>query len=243
MNIIEFFLDIIYPPENHCLVCGRKLTIFSELTGLCQECLSNIHFITESCSRCGREVEDKRNICSYCKTFEPAYDFIHSGASYDGITRQMLLEFKFKQRKELKKPLVELLSFTFREYFKDYGIDYIVPVPMHYLRKRLRGFNQASLMAEGLARKVNIQCLPGALQRVKEGAPLFQHGLKERRNIISGSFAPGEESPLIEGANIMIVDDIYTSGTTVNEVSTVLRERCRVNKIYVLTVARARFKG
>jgi ComF family protein len=115
--------------------------------------------------------------------------------------------------------------------------DLIIPVPLHPKRLRWRGFNQSALLARQISRMYGIPMDPFVLRREHETAPQTQLVEDERRRNVRGAFALHRDRS-VDGKSILLVDDVYTSGATVNECSRVLR-RSGAKEVFVVTLARA----
>ena len=122
------------------------------------------------------------------------------------------------------------------EFFPDHSFDTIVPVPLHPKRLRWRGFNQAVLLGREVSRLWRIPMDPFILSRSRETPPQTQLAEEERRRNVRRAFAPNPEKSL-EGKSLLLVDDVYTSGATVNECSRALL-RAGAKEVHVLTLAR-----
>lgn len=123
-----------------------------------------------------------------------------------------------------------------QEFLNEWRVDLIVPVPLHPRRLRWRGFNQSLLLAKQVSRRYEVPMDPFVLYRKRETAPQTQLAEDERRRNVRGAFATGPEKPL-KGKSLLLVDDVYTSGATVNECSRVLLH-AGAKEVYVLTLAR-----
>lgn len=151
--------------------------------------------------------------------------------------RQVVQKFKYGRKVSLGKPLGRLLARGAAEFITQWPIDVIMPVPLHPKRLRWRGFNQSLLLARQISRTYGTPTEPFMLRRVKETPPQTQLTEDERRKNMRGAFAlHGEKS--LKDKTVLLVDDIYTSGATVNECSQTLR-RGGAKEVYVLTLARA----
>ena len=126
-----------------------------------------------------------------------------------------------------------------RDFVTESHIDLIIPVPLHPKRLRWRGFNQAVLLARQVSRVSNIPLDPFVLCRLRETPPQTQLGEDERRTNVRGAFMLHPEKQ-IDNKNVLLVDDVYTSGATVNECSRTLTKG-GAKQVYVLTFARTVF--
>jgi len=241
MKFFSQLLDLFYPPPERCLYCGAPY-FSTEIYGLCGDCIEKITFIDRYCPVCGRALNNSEDeLCGECKEFQYYFDFARSTAIYTGLLREIILQLKYDHYLELQEPLIELLYLYFKYYFKSQMIDYIVPIPLHQERLAERGFNQAELLARGLAWRTGLPLLTGAINRVKNNPPLYQYTPEERKGFIKGSFRiePGKKE-LLKNSSVLLIDDILTTGTTVNEVSCLLKKIALVNSVKVLTLASAR---
>ena len=146
-------------------------------------------------------------------------------------------KFKYGRKVSLGKPLGRLMARGCQEFLLESGADLIVPVPLHPKRLRWRGFNQSVLLARQISRACDMPMDPFVLVRHRETPPQTQLTEEERRKNMRGAFSLNPDRP-IEDKKILLIDDIYTSGATVNECSRTLR-RGGAADVYVLTLARA----
>lgn len=235
----SLIMDIIYPPQNKCLNCNIVIKR-KEIRGICADCLSKIDFVLNYCNVCGRELES--SLCKDCEERLPAFDRARSVAVYQGIIRDLILQFKYYDRSDLVIPLSDLLTLYFCEYYVNLSIDYIVPIPLHEKRKKERGYNQAGLLAQELEKEIKIPVLSNYLLRVKNTCPLYNLNLSERRQTLKGGFKLKKDNVCkqkVRDSTILLIDDIFTTGTTVNEASLVLKDKGGVGHVYVLTLATA----
>ncbi|MCG8513928.1 MAG: ComF family protein [Halanaerobiales bacterium] len=233
MALLKKILDLIYPPQEYCYNCSKRID-YSELNHLCVTCLKKIDFIEEFCEKCGRELADGEEICAGCLATEPVYSLARSIAVYEGIFRDLIIKYKYTGKKELYRPFSHLMLPYFNLYFKEKGIDYIIPIPLHQNREKKRGFNQVGLMAGELTQLTGIPLLAG-LVRVKDSPPLYNLSTEERLRVITGCFNIVANANLRD-KTILLVDDILTTGTTVNEASAVLLNQGKARAVYVLTL-------
>lgn len=241
MKILEILKDLVYPEKPVCLACERRYD-HSEIEGICDRCLARFSFITESCPVCGREVIPATLIegqpCPECKEERPPYNFARSVFTYSGYAREVLLEYKYGHRPDLAEPFSQMLFLYYDEYFADKDIDYLIPVPMHGERKNYRGYNQAARLAESLSPKIKVE-YKDVLLRVKNSLPLYTLTKKARKMELEGAFELKEDvfPDIFAGKNILIVDDIITTGTTTFEISHFVLEEMGAANVYVLTAA------
>lgn len=213
-----------FPPR--CPVCGDFKIPWESST--CQACVGRLRLITGPvCMGCGRELsDDRREYCENCETRQVSFERNFAVWQYEKWMKKSIADFKYNGRKENGFFYIQYMAHTYGKQLLRYGVTALVPVPISVKRRRFRGFNQAELLAKGLAEALGIEVLP-LLRRVKHTLP--QSGLtpEERRRNLSGSFAwdetiAGRLRQLPE--TVALVDDIFTTGTTMEACTTVLRE-------------------
>lgn len=217
---------------------------------LCPYCLENFTPLpSPCCTKCGEPFKsrsDENHLCSDCITRKKHFLFARAFAVYDGAVLELIHTYKYKGKTRLAKPMAALLYDTFIRHFSKAGIDTAIAVPLHEKRLRNRGFNQALLMIRHWNKIVQNNTQPanpkitvetGALVRRKN--TVTQTGLERTRRIknIKNAFAV-KSFDQIAGKNVLLVDDVFTTGSTVEECARVL-DNAGAAGIYVLTLARA----
>jgi len=226
----EILLDILFPPL--CLNCQRYLEQRDKL--ICQPCLSLVKLNnTLFCPVCRARLAENKRICHYDSPY-----FLAAAGNYDDPVLQNLIHYlKYKYFKNLAPTLAELAIKYIGNCKLEIGNFIVVPIPLHPKRERQRGFNQAKLIAEVVAKKFDSELFEG-LKRVKNNKP--QVGLKDneaRIKNMAGCFKI-ENPERVKGRNILLVDDVFTSGATMSETAKVLKEN-GAQKIIALVIAKA----
>lgn len=233
-------LDILFPPI--CLNCQKPIDDRNKL--ICEKCLSLIKLNnTFFCPVCRARLPENKKICHY----DSHYLLAAAGNYDDSVLRNLIHCFKYKNFKSLAPILgglnlkyVEILNLNLKSFV-------IVPIPLHPKKERQRGFNQAKLIAEFLSKKLNLELIE-PLKRVKNTEPQVKlKDQNERIKNISGCFEINPHTNFrygmgvknsIKGKNILLIDDVFTSGATVNEAVRVLKQN-GARKITVLVLAKA----
>jgi ComF family protein len=234
-SLFEAIKDLLFPP--HCLGCRQRLDS-SQPPLFCDDCGANLAFIRSPlCLCCGVPfVSGSDHLCGDCLTENHAFDMARALLSYRPPASDLIRSLKFNGNLAGISTLKELI--THEKLLDSYAEpEIILPVPLHPSRLRERGFNQALVIAQG--------CLPNWKEKIETGLLLRhrpttpQSGLsgKERRRNLKNVFSlAGPEK--VAGARILLVDDVYTTGSTVNECSRVLRG-AGAKRIEVFTLARS----
>lgn len=239
-NILEDLFrgitNLVYPP--YCTICGKKI-ITKEFNPLCPECIGKIKWnLPPFCSICGRNTVIELfpiNICLECKKQHHFFDRAWSVSLYEGIMRECIHKFKYERRFELIYFFERILE-EFIKKFINIGIfDYIFPIPLHPKKLREREFNQALLIAEPIAKKFKKKILLRNIYRKKYTLPQSELKAEDRRKNIKGAFVIKNTRQIVN-KNIFIIDDILTTGATVDECAKLFKES-GANIIEVLTIA------
>lgn len=177
---------------------------------------------------------DRGSSCIDCSTDSGKLEWLESWGIYKGSLERVIHAFKFERHDFLGEPLGVLLAEPLRER-GDLDFDVIVPVPMHRGKERDRGYNQAELLARSLGSRTGIEVRRGALRKTRPSQTQSQLPRAERAANVRGSFAAGEE---VSGLHILLVDDICTTGETVEACAKALRKAGAV-KVCAAVIARA----
>lgn len=220
----QVLLDLLFPPRCvHCEQAGQWL---------CQECLGKIRQVRAPfCRRCGSP--GSAGICNKCRAHPPAFDVGHAIALYEEPTRTIIHHLKYKNGRWLAPILGELLQAEFRKL--EWQVDCIVPVPLHNQREKERGFNQARLLAQELARREGLPLETSLLQRIRHTPS--QTGLDPAGRLanVAGAFACREVSRA--SGQILLVDDVLTTGATMSACAQALKVG-GASRVYALALAR-----
>ncbi len=239
MNLIRLLLDFILPTAcSHCRSpIGDSLIPF-----FCATCWSDFSLITgAACPGCGRPFDSPEalthspeHVCSACRQKPPVFDQALSIGYFEGSLREAIHQFKYRPCRSLGKPLALWMVKNIRPHS---SIDCIMPVPLHRERLRHRGFNQSLILAHEIGKAFSIPLSFDNLVRVRPTRPQVDLSGEERIKNVSRAFSllrPEE----IDGKDVVLVDDVFTSGATMNECSLVLK-KAGASKVTAVTLARA----
>jgi ComF family protein len=251
-NLVQEFIKKIVSTSVHDNYYLDNIPkVFDKLMApfLCPICSSGFLLVeSPKCSRCGmmfksRQGED--HICGECLDSPKRFQMARSAGIYKDTLMAVIHCFKYKGKIQLSRPLGTLLFAAFGSFWDKMNIDLIVPVPLHSKKLRMRGFNTSFLLVKdwvGIAKFLNVR-LPvipvdtNVLARRRWTEPQTGLGRKERSANIKNAFNMSDGSK-ISGKRILIVDDVYTTGATVNECAKVLLKG-GAGRVDVLTLARA----
>lgn len=225
----------VFPPR--CPVCGRLRFPWEAST--CMGCADKLHFIREPvCLACGREIaEEEREYCPECEKVRPVIVRNFAVWQYDREMKRSITDFKYGGRTEYTSFYVRNFVKSYGTQFKKLGIRVLVPVPCSKKRKRFRGFNQAEVFARALAKELGCEvCM--LLKRTRDTLPQNALDPKERRKNLVNAFAwdtnAAAELSGRPGA-VAVVDDIYTTGNTMNSCAAVLLQH-GIAEVYGISI-------
>ena len=231
-------LDALFPPR-----CGGCGTFSGPI--FCEKCAPDLcEIVPPCCAQCGRVFDALARgaeICARCREHPPAFERARACWIYEGPPRLAIHRFKYNRRYAMAPRLVQQMAQTpaARAMLWDWQPDILVPVALHASRARARGFNQSALLARelGLARDLPALDL---LRRTRRTPPQVGLSLKERRRNVRAAFAVNEalwRNHKGAGARILLIDDVFTTGATLDECARVLRD-AGAGAVAALTVAR-----
>jgi ComF family protein len=161
-------------------------------------------------------------------------DCIRGVVLFEGVVRKAIHELKYRGRTELAMPLAELMVPAWGSGL--FPVECLIPVPLHPRRLRERGYNQAALIAEGLAKRIRLPVSLGALARSRMTEPQTQLRAAQRQTNVAGAFTA--TSPTVAGRSVMLVDDVCTTGATLQACADALRS-AGVERVFAMTLARS----
>ncbi len=230
--------DLLFPPV--CLGCGGVVEAGSPLRHVCEHCAPTITRVrAPHCETCGHPffgaVEGER-ICPHCEGLRPAYGRAKTVTLFKGAGRQLVLELKYHQGFYVLADMAALL--VANPDLVDYVAGAVlVPVPMHPRKLRDRGFNQSLLWAEEIAKVVGAGTVVAELlERVQDSESQTAYDRRTRRARMKNAFAGGNGAAITAESRYILVDDVFTTGSTLNACALALRDAGAVS-LDVLTFA------
>lgn len=246
MNIQKLSLDFLYPPR--CPVCGEIIDS-ADREGLYEgnpgyknfvhkDCFEKLPFIIGNvCEKCGILMDSDERYCTTCRERERFFDSCRGVFLYDGAAREAILNVKYLHKKEY----CDFFSYAACERLSDrigaIAPDVILPVPVHPDRMKKRGYNQAAVLARGISSYTGIPVREDILGRNKNTQMQKALTPAERKRNLADAFTM--EVPLPEGTRVLLVDDIYTTGATVEACAALLKQNgaSRVDVLCITTAS------
>ncbi len=230
-------LRILYPAN--CILC--KIPLLLDELHLCLLCRQRIQPLPKPhCLKCARPIPpyDIYTTCSSCRTERPCFDRGFALVEFDETTKSIFHQIKFQKKPWLFEIFSGLLQNSFSSFeFKNYEL--MIPVPLDFMREQKRGFNQALIIAKMLKRldPTRELLIPNLIKKTKKTAPQSRLRRNERLKNLSGAFKL-KELNLVRGKNILLIDDIITTGSTINECARLLKEN-GAERVDFFTIARS----
>ena len=217
-----------YPQK--CPFCGKI-----EKQRICKECRKKILPVEEPrCKKCGKPIrEAEKEYCYDCTMIRHVFEEGRSIWIHKEPVSRAVYALKYQNRRIYAKAFGEEMADQYGYYLREEKVELIVPVPLHRKKMRIRGYNQAALLAEVLGEITGISVDEDILVRVKNTKPLKQLNDKERRRSIRGAFSVRKS---VWAKTIVLIDDIYTTGSTLDEAARVLL-KAGAEKVYFLTIS------
>lgn len=228
-DIKECLLALFFP--RRCAVCDGIVT---GRGCICRECAPKIRFLPENiCMVCGKIVKEGKVLCYDCSRKEHA--FIRNFAVFVyGDVRESLYRFKYSSRAEYAEYYAASAYKRLGTQLRQLNAQALVPIPLHPSKKRKRGYNQAEEFARELSRLSGIPVRTDLIKRKKRTKPLKTLNVSERQNNLKKAFLFTQNDVKLN--TIILVDDIYTTGATLDAVASVCHE-AGIAQIYGVTVA------
>lgn len=249
MEFAHKIINKLFP--SRCIVCQQTVDIpvpssaaGEQFIEICSDCYQALPHNQPCCHRCSLPLaDDIKNevLCGRCLKNTPEFDYSYSLFRYEGNIINLIHQLKFKEKITYTRSLGELLAkVVYEKILQQQGRpECIIPVPLHDSRLRSRGYNQSTEISRAISKRTGITIDQNVVTRQR--STRMQTGLKsvERRQNIRGAFRIFEN---VSYKHVLVVDDVITTGSTVNELATVLK-RNGIKKVGVLSIARAPLKS
>lgn len=230
--MLEKIAKVFFP--DVCPICGKVLKKGQKI---CKECGEEIVIIEEpKCVKCGKPLTDSGKL--YCADCNKKKHFFEKGVSvfeYSGTLRESIHRFKYENTREYADFYGSVAGRKYGKIFRQWGIDIIIPVPMYNKKVRRRGYNQAEVFAKAVSAYTGINMEEKILVRIKDTVPQKELSDEQRKENLSKAFAVDADK-LCGVRNVLLVDDIYTTGSTIDACAKLLLA-AGVEKVYFLCIS------
>lgn len=231
--------ELLFPSNIYCICCGNLIN-HTRPYALCDDCLENIRWANgRVCQVCGKVMSDdnQETICDDCQNNTHYFDKGYTCMVYGQREKEMVHKYKFNGAAYMGEKLGQIL--LDRILIEDLTVDLVTAVPMHPKKLKKRGYNQAELMAKVVAKGLEVEYNNQVLVRKNYKNPMNKLGAEERHKNIAGAYGSNSnstETAVLQGKRVLLIDDVYTTGSTADECSKLLKEQ-GAEKVYVLTLA------
>ena len=237
-SILTGLTDIIFP--RNCILCRRYHPATAH-DPLCPPCREAVPWNKPPfCVRCSRHLDSltEESLCPSCRAHPPHFDEGWALVNYDGPVRDLLLRFKFHDKTSIRLTFTTILKEFIARYtlrFPDAAM--VIPMPLHPTRLRERGYNQAALLGACMAQELNLPLMENTLQRQRHTLRQSELPAKDRWTNISGAFTinPVFAADIV-GREVLLVDDILTTGATASEAAKTLKD-AGASRVIIITLA------
>lgn len=228
-DILEIILNILYPKK--CPIC-HKIPENTE-NMICKSCWLRLSFTGKHyCMKCGKPVLPEEEYCEECGRRRRNFTQGRSLLVYNETMKASMIRFKYGGRREYGDFYARLICVFGKKQILEWNPDLILPVPLHRRKKSARGFNQAEYLAKKIGKKLGIPVASHVLKKVKNTRSQKKLDAEKRRKNLRNAFAANED---FTGLKILIIDDVYTTGSTMDEIALVLKEK-GAEKVYFFTI-------
>lgn len=230
-TFLGILTDLIYP--RRCPVCDRAVSPFGSL--VCETCKEAFEYVKEPyCMKCGKKLEEEETeYCHDCMRHRHLFDRGRALCSYRSIS-DSIYRFKYKGRQEYAAYYAVCMEQSLGNWIRRCRPDALIPVPIHTSKRRARGYNQAEVLAKELGKRLGIPVETNLIKRVRKTVPMKELSVYNRQNNLKRAFKICHND--VKLSTIVIIDDIYTTGSTIDAMSYELR-RAGVKRIYFVTLA------
>lgn len=225
----EALCNLFFP--RRCPICD---VVVVHGRDICKECEERVPLIGEPvCKRCGKPLTDERSeLCGDCSRKRHYFKQGKAVFLYQKGMKQSMYRFKYAGRREYATYYARVAAENYGVWIKRHGIGLIVPVPMYLPKKRKRGYNQAEVFARSLGAELELPVGAKIIRRVKNTVPQKALNDRQRKDNVKGAFQL--DANIVEYSKILLVDDIYTTGSTIDAVAECFLE-AGVEEVYFLT--------
>lgn len=232
-RVIDKF-KLLFVDNASCIVCDDEINGANPY-GLCDSCFKKLEFIGDKCCiRCGKPSDNEAKYCLLCQNETRYFDMARSAVKYKGDIQRLILEYKFHNKRYLGKYLAKFIEHVVEEYNIKYDI--VVPIPLSKAREKERKYNQVTEML----RHTKLSPVIDTLTKTRDNERQSLMAGKERRDNVYGVYAVTDKA-VVKGKCILLVDDIITTGATVNEASRVLMV-AGAKSVTAVSVAHAEYR-
>ncbi len=222
-------LFLLYPPR--CPICDKVMDV--RFPGICSSCRKKISYASEpKCKKCGKKLLlDREEYCFDCRSYSHEFTQARGSWLYKDPVRAAVYRFKNSNRRDYAAVFAEEMIRINTAWLRTLKVDFILPVPLSRKKRRIRGYNQAELLAVEIGKRLDLPVKKKLLQKIKETDQQKSLSRKKRQENLKDAFQIEEK--LSFGASVLVIDDVYTTGSTADAVALALKE-AGAKEVYIL---------
>ncbi len=237
LELKDDVLDLVYP--QHCAICQKHLK--KQDTDVCENCWNSLVILPDPfCPYCRSFYEPGETKCSFCQSARRTIEdrqisMVRSLGRFDDYYKEIIHRFKYAKKIPLGKKIAQRLGETINGDSDFLQSDFLIPVPLHKSRYRERGFNQSQIIAEQVSKATGVALLKNALKRKKNTKDQTNLSPQQREENVRGAFLVTDPEA-VKGKNVILVDDVITTGATLSECARMLKQ-AGAERIIGMTIA------
>lgn len=231
----ENIIHVLFP--RRCPICDKAMfsSVFMKTELCCATCRESLEYVKEPvCKKCGKPIENERaEFCYDCRKHPKKFVQGKALWLYKDQVKQSMYRFKYQNRQEYARYYGSEIVRVYGDWIRRNKIEAIVPIPLHWTKKRQRGYNQAQLLAAEIGKQTGLPVYSNLLKRTRKTKAQKNLNEIERKNNLKRAFKTQENN--VQLSYILLVDDIYTTGSTINEAALEL-EKADIEQVYCVSV-------
>ena len=229
MRFFEKILKWIYPETF--VFCGKVCR-----QGICESCRKEVFYVGEPCcKKCGKPIRyEEQEYCHDCQGREVSFEQGRSIWLHKGLVKQSVYQFKYHNKRAYSKVYAREMSRLYGALLQKWNPDVLIPVPLHRKRRRVRGYNQADVLAKEIGRSLNLPVAYNIVKRHRYTNPQKELNKRQRNHNLKDAFCVKNLPEEVK--KVVIIDDIYTTGSTIDAIAEKLKEK-GVQKVWFLTIS------
>jgi len=236
-RLFDAVVHELYPQHIKCVFCGDEVF---DCASICNRCNHALPLNSgKVCLRCGTPMHTLAKYCYHCKELPFAFQRARSPFVYHGNVRDAIRALKYQNAQYVAQALAHYMANCYLA--EGFDCDLMIPVPLHPKREQERGYNQAELLALPLAQMLGLPLVTDVLFRKHETPSQTQLNRKEREGNLKSAFRANKKSKIL-GKTVLLIDDVFTTGATMDACSDVL-VKAGAKRVFCLTVAHSDFSN
>ena len=238
MIMFEKIIDNLFPKGYKCVFCGEELD-HNTLYSICDDCMEHLPFNNgHVCLRCDMPLENMGNYCVHCKNNKLYFKKNTSLFLYKAPINKIIRQLKYDNKRYFAETFSNMIAGKVASM--DVNFDIVIPVPLYFKRQKKRGYNQSELLCSALKSKLNMNVDTSILIKIKNTRTQANLSRAQRMENLEGAFSVPDGKD-VKGKTILLVDDVFTTGATINECAKTL-VKAGAKAVYSVTLAHANFK-